>query len=66
MPAPLTVTGTGRAAGELRRFAGRCRDHRRRRRARAIASGPGGDASRRGRGAAAHDGPVHPGLDGPL
>ncbi len=42
MPAPLTITDTGRTAGELRRFAGRCRDHRQRRRARAIASGPGG------------------------
>ncbi len=51
MPAPLTITGTGRTAGELRRFAGRCRDHRRRRCARAIASGPGGclpERSRRG------------------
>ncbi len=37
MPAPLTITDTGRTAEDLRQFAGRCKDHRQRRRARAIA-----------------------------
>ena len=37
MPTPLTITNTDCTAEELRQFADRCKDHRRRRRARAIA-----------------------------